>query len=169
MGTNVIVITVDGNLYKIEKNGISDFALIGVLECVLADLKAVNRKGEVKSAPKTIENEGKPDSLKEDPIIEKKEGPVIEKEIEHAETEVAVREEHSEVKQPVENAQVTFAAPPSDLKSRIIKARQAIRDLSGQVDDLDLSKMTDEELQTEFDELTAQYKRLKSSQAAKKR
>lgn len=35
MGTNLIVITVERSKYKIGKNGMSDFALIGVLECIL--------------------------------------------------------------------------------------------------------------------------------------
>ena len=57
--------------------------MIGVLECILTDLKSVSRKREVMgSAPKDIEKEGKPDSFKGDPLMEK--------EVERGGTEVAV-------------------------------------------------------------------------------
>lgn len=61
------------------------------------------------------------------------------------------------------------AAPPAessaatDLRTRIGNAVKAIRDLGGRVETPDLSKMTDDDLQTELEELTAQYKRLKNS------
>lgn len=153
MGRNVIVITVDGNKYKVEKNGISDFALIGVLECVAADLKRISRQNEG-SLNREVE------------MIEPKDiaggaNSVVQDDMKSESAEAGYPGISSKANEPI-------VAPP-DLKSRIIKAREAIRGLNGEVDNTDLSKMSDEELQEEFDALTAQYKRLKSSGQGKKR
>ena len=154
MGSNVIVITVDGNKYKIEKNGISDFALIGVMECILTELKGTERKME--NLPIVTTFEKKNESFQ-------------------AETPVAPENEKTEPTEAVKSEPAKEAkhdeqiqSKPGDIKSRILKAREAIRGLKGKVDDLDLEKMNDEELHIEFDELTAQYKRLVNSQPRKK-
>lgn len=40
-------ITVDGNKYKFEKDGMSDFALIGLVECILTDLNGMDESWRV--------------------------------------------------------------------------------------------------------------------------
>ena len=154
MAENKIVITVDGNQYQIEINGISDFAVIGVLECILSDLKGINRKMDNVVVNNTSE-------ITIEPLpTENVTAPVIEK----AGANEPITPEIPNSPKPAEQPQ----PKPGDIKSRILKAREAIRGLKGKVDDLDLDKMTDEELQIEFDELTAQYKRLVNSQPKKK-
>jgi hypothetical protein len=142
MGTNVIVVTVDGNQYKIEKNGISDFALIGVLECILTDLKAVRRRSEGAPAPKEGTAGRKVNLPKENPLVE----PVVES----SKTEMGVDQETSDLSK-TDNPVVSHETSTPDLRSRITKAREAIRGLNGEVQELDLSKMSDEELQLEFE------------------
>ena len=51
----------------------------------------------------------------------------------------------------------------TELRTRISNAVKAIKGLGGEVGDADRSLATDEELQTELEELTNQYKRLKNS------
>lgn len=46
---------------------------------------------------------------------------------------------------------------------RIGNAIKAIKGLGGDIEDTDLSNLTDEALQAELEELTNQYKRLKTS------
>ena len=158
MGRNVIVITVEGNQYRVEKNGISDFALIGVLECLISDLKSNRRNLELNPAPKEVSVEEKSESSAEKAIVE---SPVREEEA-ILETSVDLNDQKGEISQKQEITQT------NEIKNRITNARKAIRDLNGEVEETDLIGMTDEELQLEFDELTAQYKRLKNSQGAAK-
>ncbi len=62
--------------------------------------------------------------------------------------------------------------PPSsspELRTRIANAVKAIKALGGEVDETgDRSSATEEELKTELEELTEQYKRLKNSKNVKK-
>jgi hypothetical protein len=59
--------------------------------------------------------------------------------------------------------EVVEKVPAPDLRTRVGNAVKAIRGLGGQIEHTDLSSLTDEELQSELEELTEQYKRLKSS------
>lgn len=161
MGANVIVISVDGNKYKVEKNGISDFALIGVLECVLADMKAARRQQEGQSAPKAL-SAPPADSPVNDPPVNLAAEPSAPES-----GEFSARPSNA-VEEGIAVQSETSAATP-DIRARILKAREAIRELKGEVDNSDLSKMSAEELQAEFDELSAQYRRLKNSKSAKKK
>jgi uncharacterized protein (DUF3084 family) len=50
----------------------------------------------------------------------------------------------------------------ADLRTRISNAVEAIRGLGGEVQNLDRSQATDEDLQADLEDLTNQYKRLKN-------
>jgi len=161
MAANVIVVTVDGNIYKIEKNGISDFALIGVLECILVDLKSVNRQGESSQIAKEVSTEEFEKPVDENPVsseMSELSGPKTETEL-----------KTSEVPDIESTTATATEIPTPDIKNRILNARATIRGLKGEVEESDLSIMTDDELQEEFEALTAQYKRLKNSQVMKKK
>lgn len=149
MSEKRLIITEQDGKYELRNEGISDFALIGILECLLFELKSARRE--------VI------------PIIEE-EQPISEDNtaaLEHpALPETMVVEEQVEPQTPEVTPAVEPPAP--DVRIRIKKAVEAIKGLGGEVEDLDLEKMSDQELQTEFEELTNQYKRLKNSQATKK-
>lgn len=53
-----------------QKNGISDFALIGVLECLISDLKSNRRNFESNPAPNETPVEEKSESSAEKAIVE---------------------------------------------------------------------------------------------------
>ena len=65
----------------------------------------------------------------------------------------------------------TRVVPPlfsPELRTRIVNAVKAIKELGGEVHEThDRSGATDEELKTELEELTEQYKRLKKSENTK--
>jgi hypothetical protein len=129
MGYKTVLITEKDGQYEVENNGISEFALIGILECILLDLKTARSK-EV--------------SVKQTEI--------------HQESKEATEEPKKDVVQE---------SKASELRTRIHNAVKAIRGLGGKLEDTDLSSLTDEELQTELDELTNQYKRLKTTKGNK--
>jgi len=54
------------------------------------------------------------------------------------------------------------------LRTRINNAVKAVKNLGREVGDVNRSDATDEDLQTELEELTNQYKRLKNSKDAGK-
>ncbi|HRH41329.1 MAG TPA: hypothetical protein PKY82_06755 [Pyrinomonadaceae bacterium] len=151
MGRNIIVITVEGDQYKIEKNGISDFALIGVLECLVSDLKSNRQKFEVLTLPKEIPVEEKTGVSVEAPLNER-----------------TILETSAEINETIGEVSQEETSQTNEIRNRIKNARKAIRELDGEVEETDLYNLTDEELQVEFEELTAQYKRLKSSQVTAK-
>ena len=157
MKRSVIVITVDGNQYKVERNGISDFALIGVLECLVSDLKSNRLNFESNPQPKDTRFEEKSEPSVEKAMVESKD-------IEQANLEPSVDLND----QKAETLQKQEANQTNEIRNRITNARKAIRELNGEVEETDLNTMTDEELQTEFEELTNQYKRLKNSEATAK-
>lgn len=135
---NKITITESNGTYELENDGISDYALIGLLECVVHDLKnkrAPSQESEVKAEVKLIE------------------------EIAATITEPVVEEMKVDV--PKFEDIKTQATVVPDIRIRITNAVKAIRSLSGQVEEIDLDKSTEEELQTELEALTDQYKRLK--------
>ena len=129
MDDKTVVITERDGQYEVENNGISKFALIGILECILFDLKTIRSKDLSVTQTKTAQ---KPKEATEEP------------------KESAVKESK---------------AP--ELRTRISNAVKAIRELGGKLEDTDLSSLTDEELQTELDQLTNQYKRLKNTKGNK--
>jgi hypothetical protein len=130
----VSISELDGE-YRIENNGIAEFALLGILECIVFDMKAAHR--EARLLPR-----GKP------PIG----GQELQKQ------KVVLQQQTKEV--------VAESNTP-DIRTRISNAVKAIKGLGGEAKDNDRSSATEEELQTELEELTEQYKRLKNSKKTK--
>jgi hypothetical protein len=129
--TVIITETADGG-YRIQNNGISEYALIGILECVVFDLKTAKRDAS----------------------------PIKTGEIVHEQKELVI--ESTPVPEP--NRENVPESKTPDLRTRISNAVKAIRSLGGEVEEnVDRTNATDKELQTELEELTNQYKRLKSS------
>jgi predicted hydrolase (HD superfamily) len=129
MDDKTVVITEKDGQYELQNNGISEFALIGILECILFEMKSAKRK----------------------------ESPVKQTEI---------RQESNEITEETKKAVAQESKAP-ELRTRISNAIKAIRDLGGNLEDTDLSSLTDEELQDELDDLTNQYKRLKNTKGNK--
>jgi len=146
MSEKTVVITEKAGRYAIENNGILEFTLIGMLECILFDLKTAGRRA---SADNTVAA------------------------VAATVTEAPVRPEQENEKQTIKNAGKEDSADKNkggspELRTRIGNAVKAIKDLGGEVGSSDLTNATDEELQTELDELTNQYKRLKNSKKPSK-
>jgi len=148
MNDKTIIITEKDGLYSLENNGVSDFALIGILECILFDLKSANRQAEIPELQKA-------------PVEGLLDMPAPETNLIKTPAVKPLAEAKDEKIIPIQ-----IESNP-DIRNRIKKATEAIRGLGGEVENPDLSKMSDEELQTEFDVLTNQYKRLKTSQTNK--
>ncbi len=129
MDDKTVVITEKDGQYEVENSGISEFALIGILECILFDMKTARSK-----------------------------------ELSVKQTEI--RQESREVTEEPKKA-VVQESKSRELRIRIHNAVKAIRGLGGKLEDTDLSSLTDEELQAELDELTNQYKRLKTTKGNK--
>ena len=128
----VIIIESEGN-YNIQNDGLSEFELIGILECLVFELKSARQRT---SSDKKID----------------------------AAAAQEINESPKETPQETSTSKDTVqpAASP-ELRTRINNAVKAIKSLGGQVDGVNRSDATDAELQTELEELTDQYKRLKSS------
>lgn len=133
---NEIIITETDGTYELESDGVSDFTLIGILECVLFDLK--NKR------PSPKEN-----SAQIPPV--QKTAPVEEPAIEKLKIDVPKIEDIK-----------TQATVVPDIRTRISNAMKAIRSLGGQTESIDLESATEEDLQSELEALTEQYKRLKA-------
>ncbi len=139
MNENTVIISERDGKYEIRNNGVSELALLGILECIVFDMKSAGRQhahGETK----------KQYAVREEALIEKQTTDV-------------------EPKQTVPETRGQAAPAPntSDLRTRISNAVKAIKDLGGQADEGIRSDAAEDELQTELEELTSQYKRLKSS------
>jgi hypothetical protein len=133
--TVVITETVDGE-YELQNNGMSEFALIGLLECVLFDLKFSNKRAKRHSERSETTAE--------------------------EQTKAAAKES---MPAPTQNGQEIRETKIPDLRTRIGNAVKAIRNLGGEIAESNLTDATDEELQSELEELTNQYKRLKNSKS----
>ncbi len=144
MSEKTVIITEKDGKYQMENNGITEFALIGILECALFDLKTAAEREDSPTHQKGV-------------VQEPKWEPVAEtiKEVDRETTG-----------KPVKATPQEQSAP--DLRTRISNAVKAIKGLGGQAGESDRSDATDEELQTELEELTNQYKRLKNSKGAGK-
>lgn len=132
MSEKSISITEKDGKYQVRNNGVSEFELIGILECVLSDLKSVNRK------------------------LHKSEEPPIN----------CDEPQYSPPAKETEAKNQPSSTP--DLRTRIGNAVKAIKSLGGEVGVVDINKLSDDELQAELDELTNQYKRLKTSKPTAK-
>ncbi len=139
MSEKTIIITESEGTYSVQRNDLSEFELIGILECIVFEMKSARRQassGRMKEPAKVIQEITKPSE----------------------ETSPA----------PESKAETAQSSTSPDLRTRINNAVKAIKGLGGEAEYTDLSKLTDEELQAELNELTNQYKRLKKSQEVKK-
>jgi hypothetical protein len=143
MNEKTVVITEKDGTFQIQNNGISEFALLGILECIIFDIKSVSRRESSVEQKEALTKQN-------DPNPEQNEA---------AQKSEAVQEE---IKR--EAAQESTAP---GIRTRVNNAVKAIRGMGGRIEDTDLSNLTDVELQSELEELTEQYKRLKSSKANK--
>lgn len=128
----IIIIEREGK-YQLQNNGIPEFALIGMLECVVFDLKTNGHRGLPTEQSGAVAADSPP---------------------------VA---EPSKTSEPETSGKDARESNAPDLRTRIGKAVKAIEALGGKAENYDRSTATDDELQTELEELTSQYKRLKSS------
>jgi hypothetical protein len=143
MNEKTVVINEKDGTFQIQNNGISEFALLGILECIIFDMKSVSRRESSVEQKEALTKQN-------DPNPEQNEA---------AQKSEAVQEE---IKR--EAAQESTAP---GIRTRVNNAVKAIRGMGGRIEDTDLSNLTDVELQSELEELTEQYKRLKSSKANK--
>ena len=143
MNEKTVTITEKDGTYRIQNDEMSEFALIGLLECVVFDLKSSSR---AETRAERIDAAAQTETRAPEP----------------KQSEPDAKSETDEKKQT--------APPPvnnSEIRTRVANAVKAIRGLGGKIEDIDVSRLTDEELQSELEELTEQYKRLKNSKAAK--
>jgi hypothetical protein len=143
MDEKTVIITEKDGTYQIQNNGIPEFALLGILECIVFDMKSVSRRESSVEQKEALTKQN-------DPNPEQNEA---------AQKSEAVQEE-------IKREAAQESTGPG-VRTRINNAVKAITGLGGRIEDTDLSNLTDEELQSELEELTEQYKRLKSSKANK--
>jgi FtsZ-binding cell division protein ZapB len=157
MNEKTITITERDGEYQIQNSGMSEFTLIGMLECILFDLKsAQNRR------PLTEQESA---SAEQNEATYERKGADEQPSVESNEEQSAEAGKKSSEKP---KSGITPATNAPELRTRIANAVKAIRALGGEADEMKNRKdATDEELQTELEELTEQYKRLKNSKSAK--
>ncbi len=143
MNEKTVVITEKDGTFQIQNNGISEFALLGILECIIFDMKSVSRRESSVEQKEALTKQN-------DPNPEQNEA---------AQKSEAVQEE-------IKRKAAQESTAPG-IRTRVNNAVKAIRGMGGRIEDTDLSNLTDVELQSELEELTEQYKRLKSSKANK--
>ena len=136
MSEKTIIITELEGAYRVQNDGLSEFELIGILECLVFEMKSARRQAL-------------PDKKTDTAAVAIT-----------ASQEITGQPE--EAPQETSKETVQSSASP-ELRTRINNAVKAIKNLGGEVSDVNRSGATDEELQTELEELTNQYKRLKSS------
>lgn len=141
MNEKTVVITERDGSYQIQNNGISDFALLGILECIVFEMKTASRKEAI----------------------------VKQKDISAERSDINREQNENDQNQKVviqETKREAVAEPAApNIRIRISNAIKTIRALGAEIEESDLGTLTDEELQSELAELTEQYKRLKSSKA----
>ena len=170
MNEKTVVITEQNGTYHLQNNGISEFELIGILECIVFDMKTTSHRRpatEQIQPPAQAKNiTPEPNEKPNETIHQSKEKDKEERIEEPKETDPGTKKENdSAAKREVASSS---SASTLDLRTRIGNAIKAIRGLGADIEDTDLSNLTDEELQSELEELTSQYKRLKVSKDTKK-
>ncbi len=166
MSEKTVVFTEHGGTYEIQNNGIPEFALVGILECVLFDLKTDRREKSVGKKENTITRA----KSQTDEITEKQKESTTEPDGE-SNKEPKKEQDDKPDENPSEKLkpEVVLLSTDPNLQTRIANAVKAIKALGGEVDEkIDRPGATDNELKTELGELTEQYKRLKSSKSVKK-
>jgi len=141
MSEKTIIITESEGTYRVQNDGLSEFEVIGILECLVFEMKSARRQAL-------------PDKKTDTAAVAIT-----------ASQEITGQPE--EAPQETSKETVQSSASP-ELRTRINNAVKAIKNLGGEVGDFNRSSATDEELQTELEELTNQYKRLKNSKGAGK-
>jgi len=63
MSENTVVITESGGKYQIKNNGISEFALLGILECIVFEMTSTDRQQSRKKETPSVS----PETVKEIP------------------------------------------------------------------------------------------------------
>ncbi len=171
MSEKTVVITQpEDDKYRIENSGISEFALIGILECIVFDLKtaAARRKAGITGTSRI--EKGTASNSEKKPVAELIHPPVAAVHKEQTKDEEIILKTEAITSEPKREGNPL--PPPTsntpDLRTRIGNAVKAIQGLGGAAEQTDLSKLTDDDLQAELEELTYQYKRLKSSKGQKK-
>ncbi|MBA2621626.1 MAG: hypothetical protein H0U87_10540 [Acidobacteria bacterium] len=138
MNENTVIITERDGKYEIQNNGVSEFALLGILECIIFDMKSAGRQ-HAHSEPK------KQDAVREEAFIKKQ---TIDAEPKQTESET--------------KGEAAPTPNTSDLRTRIGNAVKAIKALGGKTEDADLSRLTDEDLQSELEALTDSVQTIKN-------
>ncbi len=123
MSEKTIIITESEGTYGVQNNRFSEFELIGILECLVFDMKSA--LGQVPSDKKT------------DAVA--------------AAASQEITDQPKEASQETSKETVQSSSP-SELRTRISNAVKAIKGLGGEVRDVNRSGATDEELQTELEE-----------------
>ena len=165
MDEKTILITEHNCTYQVQNNGISEFALIGILECILFDLKSASRQASTTGHQKSPAEQNEADNRQPEKHSDSPPPHEEDKEIEEPK-EIKIAEDLKATEPKLKREAVQPSTP--DLRTRISNAVKAIRGLGAQIEDTDLSNLTEEELQSELEELTGQYKRLKSSKGTGK-
>lgn len=145
MSEKTIIITESEGGYSVQNDSLSELELIGIFECITFELKSARQH---KASGKTTES---PDATQE-----------TQKHPEEIAPEPKTIEKLKVIPSAVDKETIQSTASP-ELRTRISNAVKAIKNLGGEVGAINRSAATDEELQTELEELTSQYKRLKSS------
>lgn len=135
MSENTVVITENDGNYHITNNGIPEFTLLGILECIVFEMKTVKLQS---SSSREVITNGEQEPAKK------------------AEPQSAASK--SAVSEPI-----TSKSNAPELRTRISNAVKAIKNLGGDAPAFDADAATDEQLQEELAALTEQYKRLKNS------
>jgi hypothetical protein len=141
MSEKTIVITESEGTYRVQNDSLSEFELIGILECLVFEMKSARRHAL-------------PDKKTDAAAVSTTASQEITGQL---------------VEAPQETSKETVQSSASlELRTRINNAVKAIKALGGEVGDVNRSGAMDEELQTELEELSNQYKRLKNSKGAGK-
>ena len=148
MSERSIVITQENGSYQIHSSLLNEYELLGLFEQIVFDLKR-SKPAALKSKLSASVPAAEPAATAENPPAQTA-----------AEATVEKTEKPPE---PAARIRGVTTAQAADLRTRIGNAIKAIRDLDGRVENINLNKMSDEEMQIELEELTEQYKRLKKS------
>jgi len=150
MSEKTIIITESGCAYRVQNADLSEFEMIGILECIVFDMKSARRH---EASGKITESSNAA-------------GETI-KHSEETAPKPKIAEQPKKIPPAADGETVQPVASP-ELRTRINNAIKAIKNLGGEVGGVNRRDATDEDLQTELEELTNQYKRLKNSKGAGK-
>jgi hypothetical protein len=116
MNEKTVVITEKDGTFQIQNNGISEFALLGILECIIFDMKSVSRRESSVEQKEALTKQN-------DPNPEQNEA---------AQKSEAVQEE-------IKRKAAQESTAPG-IRTRVNNAVKAIRGMGGRIEDTDLSE-----------------------------